>query len=66
MSKYDLKATKEKIHLLLLLLLLLLWLLFGNSSTGEISRHYFCQNGGILFINLYNYTTCFRILSFVF
>ena len=31
----------------------------GNSSTEEISRHYSCQNGGILFINLYKYTTCF-------
>ena len=45
--------------LLLLLLLLLLVINFGNSSTGEISRHRSCQNGSILFINMHKYTTCF-------
>ena len=31
----------------------------------HVLDHYTCQNGDILFINLYKYTTCFLILNFV-
>ena len=43
---------------------------FDNSLSYTRRMYYYhyysCQNGGILFINMYKYTTCLWILNFVF
>ena len=40
------------IIMIMIIIMIIIIINFENSSTGEISSHYSCQNGSILFINL--------------